>query len=80
MGPQSLSPRPHKPVISAVNACHTGRLILSSRPPYFVIPTALLCHPDRSGGISTSWQEALHLALLGAASRRSFGCAQDEKI
>jgi len=35
---------------------------LSSGPPKFVIPTAKVCHPDRSGGISTSWQKTYNFA------------------
>ena len=42
-----------------------------------------VCHPDRSGGISSGWQRALVWWLLGdagAASRRSFGFAQDDRV
>jgi len=45
-----------------------------------VIRIAKVCHPDRSGGISASWQQTRRLALSGVAGKRSFGFAQDDKL
>ena len=43
-----------------------------------------LCHPDRSGGISSSWHKTLlihsGMQVWVLVCRRSFGCAQDDRL
>jgi len=65
---------------TTTDACRRECKSLPSGMQKPVIPTAKVCHPDRSGGISTNRQQTCRLALSGATGRRSFGCAQDDRV
>ena len=73
----TLSFRPHPHFHSAAPTLPFGRTHSSIRPHP-------LCHPDRSGGISSSWHKTLlihsGLQVWVLVCRRSFGCAQDDRL
>ncbi len=69
--------RPHSLCYSAASTLLFGRI-------HSVIRPYPLCHPDRSGGISSSWHKTLllhsGLQVWVLVCRRSFGCAQDDRL
>ena len=73
----TLSFRPHPHFHSAAPTLPFGRTHSSIRPHP-------LCHPDRSGGISSSWHKTLlihsGMQVWVLVCRRSFGCAQDDRL
>ena len=87
----TLSFRPLYSVVPTTLLCRSGHFTLSFRPLYSVIPTTLLCHPDHFTLSSRpQWRDLLQLAECfwdwvvfsdaGAGARRSFGCAQDDRV
>ena len=73
----TLSFRPHPHFHSAAPTLPFGCT-------HSVIRPHPLCHPDRSGGISSSWHKTLlihsGMQVWVLVCRRSFGCAQDDRL